>query len=185
MVAVAREVERSEVDGRVLPPLTTDGVVIGADGTIRFERPTDRSAEGPDAAPEPEAGAAIGRLLFELLVGRPPLGRDDAFEPTLFAELGATLCALLARSFSDSPGQWPDASTWRSALEAHTRGLAPPPPPSVVRKERRRRVLIALGVALLALVTVVTLVLAPRWWDATEGGAPADRHPSAQERASS
>lgn len=185
MVAVARAVERAETGGREVAPPTAATVVIAADGTVRLDDPEiagPRAGTGPTVTGS-ETGAAIGRLLFELLVGRPPLGRDDAFEPTLLAELGTTVSSLLARSFSDSPGQWPDVATWRAALEAYAGGSAPPLPPAVVRKERLRRVGVALGVVVLALVTVVTLVLAPRWWDATEEGAPAAGPPTEGSRA--
>jgi hypothetical protein len=90
----------------------------------------------------------------------------------VLASLSPALCSLLARSFSDSPGQWPSARTWLDALEVEAGPLAPPLPPSVTSRLRRRRILLIAGLVLLALATLVAVVLAPSWWDsATEGAA--------------
>jgi len=166
-VAVARHLERIEDHGQDVGEIDPDAVVLREDGSVELHW-------GP-ATPRPEAdpdgprlgtagGAAIGRLLFELLIGRPPLGREDAFEPAVLAAYAPSTCSLLARSLSDAPGQWPDAAEWRAALESEAKGLAPPLPPDVVASDRRRRALVGLGVAVLAVATLVVLALAPGWW---------------------
>ena len=176
MVAVARELARSEAAGWDRGALETRQVLLGADGSVEVLGDPGRPIEVPDPtdpdAPRPgtAAGASIGRLLFELLTGRPPLARDDAFEPVARRSLSPSACGLLARSFSDSPGQWPDALTWSDALESEAGPMAPPLPPKVLVAQRRRRLLLLGGLVLLAAATVIVLVLAPSWWDsATEG----------------
>jgi hypothetical protein len=161
-------------------------VVLADDGSVEVlggpGARLDVSDDDPEAPrPGTTAGASIGRLLFELLTGRAPLGRDDAFEPVVRAALSPAVSALLARSFSDSPGQWPDARTWRDALEAEAGPMAPPLPPAVAARLHRRRLLLMAGVALLVLATLVVVLLAPSWWDAaTEEGAGPVRSPGAQ-----
>jgi hypothetical protein len=118
-------------------------------------------------------------MLFELLTGRPPLGRDDAFEPVVRSALSPRVSGLLARSFSEAPGQWPDAATWCEALEAEAGPMAPPLPPKVANRLRRRRLLLVAGLVLLALATLVVVLLAPTWWDsATEGAAAVAAQPA-------
>jgi hypothetical protein len=56
-------------------------ITLGDDGSVRIGE-ADPAAR-PSSGEEVSAGASIGRLLFELLVGRPPLGRADAVEPFL------------------------------------------------------------------------------------------------------
>lgn len=169
MVAVARHVERVEASGRDAGELVADEVVLHADGSVELRRtpvPSPTTPGVPEDGPAmgTAGGAATGRLLFELLVGRPPLGREDAFEPAIVSAFEPATCSLLARSLSESPGQWPRAAEWRRALEAETRGLAPPLPPREQASIRRRRLLVALGLVVLVTATVVVLVLAPTWW---------------------
>lgn len=178
MVAVARELAAGEQAGWDRGSLDAARVQLARDGSVEVLGEPGARLHAPDPgdpeAPRPgtAAGASIGRLLFELLTGRPPLGRDDAFEPVVTATLSRDVCALLARSFSDAPGQWPDAATWRDALESQVGPMAPPLPPAVVNRLRRRRLLLIAGVVLLVAATLVVLLLAPAWWDsATEGAA--------------
>ena len=178
MVAVSRELAAAESAGWDRGEITADRVALDADGSVEVAGPqgtrlTPLDPADPDAPrPGTAAGASIGRLLFELLTGRPPLGRADAFEPVVLASLSPSVSGLLARSFSDSPGQWPDAATWLEALEVEAGPMAPPLPPAVANRLRRRRLLLVAGLVLLAVATVLVLVLAPSWWDsATEGAA--------------
>lgn len=178
MVAVARELELAEQGGWDRGALDASRVQLSRDGSVdvvgeQGSRLHPADAGDPDAPrPGTAAGASIGRLLFELLAGRPPLGRDDAFEPVVRSTLSRDVCGLLARSFSDAPGQWPDAATWRAALEAQVGPMAPPLPPAMASRLRRRRLLVIAGALLLVAATLVVLLLAPSWWDsATEGAA--------------
>lgn len=178
-VAVARHLESLESAGLDAGSVDASRVLLAADGSVAItgvgggRRPDADEAGGGTLGTE--GGASVGRLLFELLTGRPPLGREDAHEPAVTTALTPELCALLARSFSDAPGQWPDAHTWRCALESEIGGLAPPLTPRQAATARRRRVLVALGMAVLVTATVVILLLAPRWWDSLseESQAPA------------
>ena len=164
MVAVTRTVAALDPE-RAPSRLEADQVRLHEDGSVSFEVPRrDEPAGSP--APEPELGASIGRLLFALLAGRPPVGRDDAFEPTLRAALAPSTCALIARSASEAPGQWPDVEEWTTEL-AHVAGtIAPPLPAPERRRARRRRALLVGALVLLALVSILVVWLAPRWWDA-------------------
>lgn len=168
MVAVCRELERADAAGHPCTDVTAAAVRLAPDGSVRIGR--SGSADGVSA------GASVGRLLFELLVGRPPLGTEDAFEPHLQASLAPPVVAMVARSCAGSPGQWPSVAEWSVQLGALAGGQAPPLPPRRVMAIRRRRVAIAVALALLLAVSVVVVVLAPRWWDdATrdEAGLPA------------
>ena len=173
MVAVAEEVLRREAAGEPVGVLRSVDVSLGGDGSVTL--PPTPPAEGPGDDPTASAagGATLGRLYFELLVGRRPLERADAHEPAITAALDPSVCALLARSIGDAPGQWPDPATWAGTFAAVAGGLAPPPPPRQVRHERRRRsaALVALGI--LAAVTLAIVLAAPGWWDGTsEGSGP-------------
>ena len=179
MVAVARELAAAEAAGWERGEVVPAQVALAGDGSVEIGGPRGSRlapADPEDAdAPRPgtAAGASIGRMLFELLTGRPPLGRDDAFEPVVLSALSPRVSGLLARSFSDAPGQWPDAVTWRDALEAEAGPMAPPLPPTVANRLRRRRLLLIAGLVLLAVATLVVLVLAPSWWDSATVGAAA------------
>lgn len=174
LLAVTRELERRRARGIVDEQLDADRVLLGADGSVvlpeRRRGPVVETSElGPPVGTE--AGAHVGRLYFLLLVGRPPLRRDDAFEPVVRNALTADQCALLARSFADAPGQWPTVAEWQSGLNDIARGMAAAPPPRQLAAARRRRVLVALGLVALVIASIVVLWAAPRWWDdATDPG---------------
>lgn len=144
-------------------------VVLHDDGTVTVA-PRAGAARCTDPA-DSELGASIGRMLFTLLVGRAPLSRDEGYEPALRAALPMTTCALVARSASDAPGQWPSPEEWVAELARVAAAHAPPPPPAERRRNRRRRqVLVAALIALVA-ASLAAAVLAPRWWDdATDDG---------------
>ncbi len=105
MVAVTRTVAALDPE-RAPSRLEADQVRLHEDGSVSFEVPRTHEPAG-SPAPEPELGASIGRLLFALLTGRAPVGRDDAFEPTLRAALAPSTCALIARLCLGGP--WPVA----------------------------------------------------------------------------
>lgn len=180
LVPVAVELERHPraPDGA---PVGSEQVELAEDGSVRVH--VDR-ASGP--VDDTAAGASLGRWLFELLVGRAPLSGEDAFEPHLRRHLPAHVVALMARSCSDAPGQWPSVAQWRVELERLAGAQAAPPPPDQLRRERRRRVVVALALALLVVACLAVVLLAPAWWDgATQAGAPAGTDPMAQVLASS
>ena len=171
MVAVSRTVGALDPD-RAPRRLGPDDVLLSEDGTVTL---VATAAASPAAEPDSELGASIGRLLFALLVGRRPIDHDDAFQPTLRAALPPSTCALIARSASESPGQWPSPGEWTDELTQVAGALAPPLPAPERRRTRRRQV--ALGVALVVLVaaSIIVLWLAPRWWDSAndDEGSPA------------
>jgi hypothetical protein len=170
MLAVALAMQRAEASGAPVGAVSAEDVTVHADGSVDLAPTTTPSAAirageaAPDAAPGP-AGAAIGRLLFELLVGRAPLGREDAFEPAITDALPPEACALMARSCSDAIGQWPDVDDWVRSLEGVAGGQAAPLPPSVVAVNRTRRALLVAGVVALAAASVGSVLMAPTWWD--------------------
>jgi hypothetical protein len=169
LLAVTRELDRRRERGIVDEDLDPDSVVLGADGSVALpERRRGPLEEPSDLGPPigTEAGAAVGRLYFLLLVGRAPLRRDDAFEPVVRNVLSAEQCALLARSFADAPGQWPTVDDWRSTLGDIARGMAAAPPPSEVAATRRRQLAVAAGLVALVVITLVVVLAVPRWWDA-------------------
>lgn len=175
LLAVARELERRRERGIVDDDLDAGSVLLGADGSVVLPQRRRGPVEEPSGLGPPvgtEAGAAVGRLYFLLLVGRAPLRRDDAFEPVVRNVLTAEQCALLARSFADAPGQWPTVAEWESALGDIARGMAAAPPPHEAAAAQRRRVLVVAGLVALVAVTIVVLLAAPGWWDAaTDQGA--------------
>lgn len=181
MAAVTRTAAALDPD-RAPRQLTADQVHLHEDGGVSLDPATVHAGGSP---PESELGASIGRLLFALLVGRAPFDRDEAFEPALRSSLPASTCALIARSASDAPGQWPDVEEWSDELARVAGPLAPPVPPTERRRARRRRSVLLAGLALLVVLSVVVVWLAPRWWDAAtdEGSlAPADQRPAAVQR---
>ena len=165
LVPVAHELARPLPPGDAPPTdVTSSRVLVGEDGSALIE---GRGA--PDGV---GAGASIGRLLFELLVGRPPLSAEDAAEPHLQASLPPSTVALLLRSCTDAPGQWPSIEEWQHELARIAGPMSPPPPPAQVAAHRRRARWIAVALLVLVLISVAVLVLAPRWWDAaTDDGA--------------
>lgn len=174
LAAVARDAgRRMPTDGG--SGFTSSQVLLTPDGSVTVEP----AAEGEPAvgAEGLSAGASVGRLLFELLVGRPPLSRADAVEPFLTASLPPQVVVLLSRSCSDAPGQWPELAEWEAALVelAGGQGMAEPPHERAAR--RQRRAVLAAAIVVLALISVSLVLLAPRWWDAAtrdEGlGSPA------------
>lgn len=170
MVAVGRAVERLEAAGATPVGVQAESVRLHEDGSVEFT--VERTAIAPEdpsdwVRPGTEAAASLGRLYFELLVGRAPLDRSEAFEPVITASLAPPGCALLARSIADAPAQWPTATQWCDHFECAAGGLAPPVTPAERRRARRRRLAVVAAVALLVVATVlVVLVAAPRWWDA-------------------
>lgn len=173
MLAVARAVQRAAT-GALIGDLGAHQVTVHADGSVDLD-PAAMKARSPawaaaaDVAagdgPGP-SGAAMGRLLFELLVGRAPLGREDAFEPAITEALAPEVCALLSRSFGDAEGQWPAVDEWVVALERIAGGQAAPLPPAVIARDRSRRTLLALALSLLAAISLGAVLMAPTWWDA-------------------
>jgi uncharacterized membrane protein YjdF len=80
--------------------------------------------------------------------------------------------ALMLRSCTDSPGQWPTVEEWQDQLSSLAGPMTPPPPARQLAAQRRRARWIAVALAALVLISVAVLVLAPRWWDAvTDDGA--------------
>ncbi len=169
-LAVVRELEQHP--GSVGPDgvLAAEHVELHADGSVGLPAAVRPSGVGDPlglaATPPSAAGAASGRLLFELLIGRPPLDRADALEPAVRQVLDPGDLALLARSCSDAEGQWPELAEWRVVLTPLAGGQATDPPPAALAAARRRQVLVLLGVFVLVAVTVLVVLLAPAWWDA-------------------
>jgi hypothetical protein len=165
LVPVARELARPPAQGdSPHTDVSSSRVLLGEDGSVHID---GRGA--PDGV---SAGAGVGRLLFELLVGRPPLSADDAAEPHLQASLGPSTVALLLRSCTDAPGQWPSVEDWQHELALVAGAMSPPPPPDQVAAHRRRARWIAVALVVLVLISTAVVVLAPRWWDAaTDAGA--------------
>ncbi len=134
------------------------------------------------------AGATVGRLWFELLIGRPPLGSQDAYEPALISTLEPAQRSLIARSCSSSPGQWPRLRDWTTELDRAAGGQALPPPPARRAAARRRAIVAFVALIVLVVTTIAVLVLAPGWWDgATEDGSSTvqPEHPAQSWRTSS
>ena len=173
VLAVARRLH--DAPGTVDPSgvLVSERVHLHRDGAVSIEAlPAEQRAARSEAmlltsaTPSSAAGAAVGRLLFELLVGRPPLDRADAFEPAITAALDPHDAALLARSCSELEGQWPDLEQWIDVLGRLAGGQATDPTPAERAARRRRQTLLGLGVAVLVAVTLAVILLAPVWWDA-------------------
>lgn len=167
--AVARHLETIEAAGFDPGRIDPTRLVVSADGSVsltgaggRLLEDHERDDTGPSIGTE--AGASVGRLLFELLVGRAPLGREDAFEPVLVSSLSPRVCALMARSLSDAPGQWPTSGAWRARLEEDIGGQAPPLPPAEQRRQKRHRALMIIGLVVLVGATIAILAMAPVWW---------------------
>jgi hypothetical protein len=172
LAAVADEVVRRERAGRGPVDLRSTDVQLHADGSVTIDPPATHP-DGPGVDP----GAALGRLLFQMMVGRPPLSADDAFEPHLRSRLEPSTIALVSSSCSDAPGQWPPAAAWSAELTRIAGPLLAPPAPRRVASERRRRAVLAIALAVLAAVSLVVVLAAPSWWaDATdEGGSTVDQ----------
>lgn len=178
MVPITAEVRRLHARGLELDGAGTDVVVLHASGDVelrarpRTPRPeADVLGDVEDAA----LGATLGRWYFELLMGRAPLDRTDAFEPTLTAALGPRTCSLLARSLAEHPPQWPGSAEWSRTFERLAGGWAPPEAPTARRDRRRSAIVSVLALIVLAALSLAVLWAAPRWWDAatSEDGAPA------------
>ena len=157
LVAVCRELELLTSSGTRVTDLSAERIELAGDGSARIEPGERPSGVG--------TGAGVGRLLFELLVGRAPLGTDDAFEPHLTSSLPSSTVALLACSCSDAPGQWPSVADWSAELALVAGGQAPAEPPRRIAARRRRRMAVALAVLALVVLSAVVVVLAPHWWD--------------------
>lgn len=184
LVPVVRELLRAATAGRDLDGLRASEVVLGADGSVELCSSSDGPSNDTSTAEIFPVGALVGRWYFRLLVGRAPLGRHDAFEPVVTSGATTAVRSLVAGACSDQPGQWPGLREWEAALLDQAGRLAPPPTPAERRAARRRRWLVAAGLALLVVVSLLVLWLAPRWWDAaTEDavGSPALGAPAAQE----
>lgn len=169
VAAVARTVEA--MDPAAAPiRLDPSEVLLHDDGAVVVVAGAE-SVACADAA-DSELGASIGRMLFALLVGRAPLSRDEGYEPVLRAALPLTTCALVARSASDAPGQWPSPQEWVDELDRVAGAHTPPLPPVEQRRRRRRRTLLVAALLTLAAVSLAAALLAPTWWDdATDEGA--------------
>ncbi|HTO01124.1 MAG TPA: hypothetical protein VL068_10655 [Microthrixaceae bacterium] len=111
------------------------------------------------------AAASVGAVLFELLMARPPLDASDAFEPGITSALPPEVSALLVRSVSDSPAQWPTLDNWAATLGAQAGGSAAPTPLSRRRRDRRRSLIAAVVLLTLAALTVLVISRVPGWWD--------------------
>ncbi len=168
LAAVARDAERAVAGHGEGPGTGFDAsqVQLVADGSVRITGAVPRGRPGaPDA---PSAGASVGRLLFELIIGRVPQGRDDAVEPHLVESLPPHVVALVVRSCSDTPTQWPALADWEPVLRELAGGQLMDEPRRDRSRRRRRRAMIAVAVAVLAAISLAVVLLAPRWWaDAT------------------
>jgi len=171
LLAVVRELRRDEAAGRRITDLRSTEVLLWTDGSVQIHRDERQQVT---ARQQVAAGACVGRLMVELLVGRPALGRDDALEPHITSSLPMQTTTLLARSCDDVSGQWPDLDQWATELEALAGAAAAPLAPAELAARRRRRIGLAVGTAILIAVSMAVLLLAPRWWDAatSEEGSP-------------
>lgn len=182
LVPVAAVLHPQVSAGEQHDDVTAARVLLGDDGSVLIEAGVDVDAGGGVAGVG--AGACLGRLLFELLVGRPPLSIDDVVQPHLQSVLAPSTISLLVRSCASSPGQWPTVEQWRTELSALAGGLAPPPPPAQEGARRRRRLLLTLALAALVAISLAVVLAAPAWWDAatSDDGALGGSAPQAVER---
>jgi hypothetical protein len=149
-------------------------VNLGNDGSVRFDFADTavETAAGDEewsdvsrSARPSECAAAVGQTLFELLMARPPVDSSDAFEPGVTSKLTPALSALIVRSVSDSPAQWPTLELWAATLTPQVGGAATPAPPSRQRRDRRRTVISVVLLVVLAAITVLVISQASGWWD--------------------
>lgn len=166
LVPVVRALLRAHAAGRDLDGLRASEVVLEDDGAVELLPSGGGLGSDTAAAETVPAGVLVGRWYFRLLVGRAPLGRHDAFEPVITSGATTTVRSLVAGSCSDQPGQWPQLIEWQDALVDQAGRLTPPPTPAERRAAQRRRWLVAAGLALLIVLSLLVLWLAPRWWDA-------------------
>ncbi len=172
LLPVTREVQRAERRGATPTDLSATDVILDVDGSARVR------GDGPSNGIVP--GACVGRLFLELLVGRPPLGREDALEPHLTSSLDPATLSLVARSCGDVPGQWPTTSEWIEVLDRLAGSGATPLSPAERSATRRGRVAVIIAVTVLVAVSAIVLVLAPRWWDDATSESSATTAPAAQ-----
>jgi len=172
LLSVARGMRSEQLHGRDPGPLRSADVILHDDGSVDLRPSGTTDPDPPDPDRPGPAGASLGRLLFELLVGRPPLDRADALEPAITDTLEPADCALVARSCSEAPGQWPSVDEWVDALTRIAGSQAPPPAPAERARQRRRIRLIGAGLAALALASVLSLVLTPVWWRGADEQRP-------------
>lgn len=159
-------------------------VNLGNDGSVSFDLadspPDDEEwSDVPRSARPSECAAAVGQTLFELLMARPPVDSSDAFEPGITSKLTPALSALIVRSVSDSPAQWPTLDLWAATIAPQARGSATSAPPARQRRDRRRTVLSIALLVVLAAITVLVISQASGWWDnATrdEGSLASEHH---------
>lgn len=164
LVAVVRDAGRLSAEHGEGPGTGFDAsaVQLVADGSVRITGAVPGGRH--DAPAGPSAGASVGRLLFGLLVGRVPLGRDDAVEPHLVESLPPHVVALMVRSCSDTPTQWPTLADWEPVLRELAGGQLMDEPRRDRSRRRRRRAMVAVAVAVLAAISLAVVLLAPRWW---------------------
>ena len=92
------------------------------------------------------------------------VGRDDAVEPHLVESLPPHVVALMVRSCSDTPTQWPTLADWEPVLRELAGGQLMDEPRRDRSRRRRRRAMIAVALAVLAAISLAVVLLAPRWW---------------------
>lgn len=112
------------------------------------------------------AGAAVGRAYHLLLVGRAPSSNVDAFEPYLVGAIPPSQCALIARSASESPAQWPDVTEWVDALTGFCGNQRLAAPAALLRRQRATRIRARVAIVVVVVATAAVMLLAPRWLDA-------------------
>lgn len=134
--------------------LNIDAAQLSDDGTL---------IHGTESTtPQPQE-VRIGEFLVYLLLGRPALSADDAFEPAV-QKLPNAIVALVSRDLGQADGQWVLHREWLDALQLQLNDDVMALTPQERAARRRQRLMSTSGAVAVALISTIVVVYAMTSW---------------------
>lgn len=108
-------------------------------------------------------GMRVGEFLVYLVLGRPALSPDDAFEPAV-QKLPNAIVTLISRDLGDANGQWVTTCEWLAGLRGELKGEVMPLTAKERTDRRRQRILSVAGSVAVTLISIIIVFYALTSW---------------------
>lgn len=150
--------------------INIDSSRLAQDGTLSDESTSDSPLDTGhnndtdlDVSDSQPQVVRIGEFLVYLVLGRPALSPDDAFEPAV-QKLPNAIVTLISRDLGDANGQWVTTCEWLAGLRGELKGEVMPLTAKERTDRRRQRILSVAGSVAVALISIIIVFYALTSW---------------------